>query len=119
MSTDSQNSGQLSSGLAVTSTEASGMVRYISGIEKVLELMKSPEIEETILLVDTAAATEVTPLLAKVAGIICRSGGLTSHLALVSREFGLACVMSAEIDDPEALEGRRVRITADGEIFGE
>jgi phosphoenolpyruvate-protein kinase (PTS system EI component) len=51
-----------------------------------------------------------------VRGLVCRSGGMTSHLAIVSREFGLPCVMGASIEDPAELEGQRVVVDAEGQI---
>ncbi len=93
-----------------------GEVRRANDVPEVLALLKHENLADVILLCDSASATAVVPLLAKVRGIICRSGGTTSHLAIVSREFGLPAIMGAEIADAEALEGRRVRVTADGEI---
>ena len=59
-----------------------------------------PDLGETILLTESATATAVVPLLDRVRGLICTSGGITSHLAIVSREFGLSCIMGAELADP-------------------
>jgi rifampicin phosphotransferase len=108
----------LGSGRVVSGDGCEGIVRRADDVPAVLALMKDADLEEVILLCESASATAVVPLLAKVRGIICRSGGPTSHLAIVSREFGLAAVMGAEIAEPEALDGRRVRVTADGEIQG-
>jgi phosphohistidine swiveling domain-containing protein len=41
---------------------------------------------------------------------------MTSHLAIVSREFGLPCIVGAEIDDPAAANGKRVELGEDGTI---
>lgn len=103
-------------GDVVSGDGCEGEVRRANAVPEVLALTKHGNLADVILLCDSASATAVVPLLAKVRGIICRSGGTTSHLAIVSREFGLPAVMGADIDDPEALEGRRVRITADGAI---
>ena len=56
------------------------------------------------------------PLLGRVRGLICTSGGVTSHVAILSREFGLACVMGAELEELDALDGARVEIGTDGTI---
>ncbi len=105
-------------GELVSGHECEGEVRRANEMPEVLALLKHENLADVILLCDSASATAVVPLLAKVRGIICRSGGATSHLAIVSREFGLPAVMGAEIADPEALEGRRVRFSEDGEITG-
>jgi phosphohistidine swiveling domain-containing protein len=104
-------------GQTVSGQGCEGEVRRANDVPQVMALLKHENLSDVILLCDSASATAVVPLLAKVRGVICRSGGNTSHLAIVSREFGLPAVMAAEIDDPDALEGQRVRITEDGEIL--
>lgn len=103
-------------GVPASGTGCEGVVRRATRVEEVFELLRDPQLEETILLSDTPSATAVVPLLPKVRGIICTTGGVTSHLAIVSREFGLSCLMAAELDDAAALEGKRVRIGEDGSI---
>ncbi|QEC50536.1 hypothetical protein FSW04_25095 [Baekduia soli] len=93
-----------------------GVVAHADDVQQVFGLMQRPDLDEVILLTESASATAVVPLLAKVRGVICRSGGMTSHLALVSREFGLPCIMGAELEPDEVLEGRRVRLAEDGTI---
>jgi phosphoenolpyruvate synthase/pyruvate phosphate dikinase len=93
-----------------------GTARYVSGVDVVMELMGT-DLSETILLVPDASATNVGPLLAEASGIVCTSGGPTSHLALVAREFGLPCVVAATIDPSLAeLDRRRIEVTPDGRI---
>lgn len=103
-------------GQTVSGSGCEGEVCRANEVPQVMALLKHENLADVILLCDSASATAVVPLLAKVRGIICRSGGSTSHLAIVSREFGLPAVMGAEIDDPDALEGQRVRVTQDGAI---
>lgn len=101
--------GQLVSGSSVE-----GVLCRADDVQQVFALMKRPDLDEVILLTESASATAVVPLLAKVRGVVCRSGGMTSHLAIVAREFGLPCILGAEFDD-EA-DGRRVVLNADGTI---
>jgi phosphoenolpyruvate-protein kinase (PTS system EI component) len=91
-------------------------VHCANKVEEVFELMKAPDLGETILLTDSPSATALVPLLAKVRGLVCRSGGMTSHLAIVSREFGLPAVMGADVDSPGELEGERIVVDAEGQI---
>jgi phosphohistidine swiveling domain-containing protein len=102
--------------MTVSGTGAEGVLHAANTTAQVFALLRDPQLDEVILLTDSASATAVVPLLAKVRGVVCRSGGMTSHLAIVSREFGLACLMGAELPDAPALEGARVRIDADGVI---
>jgi phosphohistidine swiveling domain-containing protein len=103
-------------GQPVSGSGCDGVIHRANEVEEVFRLMKASDLDETILLTDSPSATALVPLLAKVRGLVCRSGGMTSHLAIVSREFGLPCVMGASIDQPAELEGQRVRIDADGQI---
>ncbi len=104
-------------GQVVSGGEGVGVVRAVDSTAEVLALLGRDDLGVTILLVESASATAVVPLLSSVRGIICRSGGTTSHLAIVSREFGQLCVMGAELDDGESLDGQSVRVGSDGEIF--
>ena len=103
-------------GLVASGTGCEGVVRQASEVADVLELLRSPGLEETILLTESATATTIVPLLGRVRGLICTSGGVTSHVAILSREFRLACVMGAEVDEPGSLDGAHVVIGTDGTI---
>lgn len=102
-------------GTLVSGGAVSGSLRRADDIEDVTALMRRTDLDATILLVDTPSATAVVPLLPRVRGVICRSGGPTSHLALVSREFGLTCVMGAAVP-AGAGDGEQVAIHDDGRV---
>ena len=106
----------LAKGLVASGKGCEGVVRRASDVADVFALMRAPDLGETILLTESATATAIVPLLSRVRGLICTSGGITSHLAIVAREFGLPCLMAAEIDDPAALEGVRVVVREDGTV---
>lgn len=106
----------ITQGLVASGAGCEGVVRRAADVQEVLALMKEPDLSETILLAESATATAIVPLLSRVRGLVCTSGGITSHLAIVSREFGLSCVMAAPVDDAAALEGVRVVVDADGTV---
>jgi phosphohistidine swiveling domain-containing protein len=89
-----------------------GVLCRADDVQQVFSLMKRTDLDDVILL--TSSATTVVPLLAKVRGVISESGGMTSHLAIVAREFNLPCILSAEIDGVS--EGQRVVLQSDGVI---
>jgi len=60
-----------------------------------------------------AGVTYLGPVLPKLTGIICKSGGLGSHLAIVSREFSIPALMGTEIKCQDPIHGRKVRIQPD------
>ena len=103
--------GQLTSG-----QECRGTLRVVESLEDVLRLMKT-EVSEVVIFTHSASATAVIPLFAKIKGVICTSGGATSHLAIVAREFDLPCVMGSEVQDKQALDGHPVYFSPQGEIF--
>ncbi|OJU79758.1 MAG: hypothetical protein BGO11_02835 [Solirubrobacterales bacterium 70-9] len=91
------------------------MLHRADDVQQVFSLMKRPDLDQVILLTSSASATAVVPLLAKVRGVVSESGGMTSHLAIVAREFNLPCILSAELEESD-LEGRRVVLQEDGAI---
>ena len=103
-------------GLTVSGSGTEGVLHAANDTGQVFALLRHERLEEVILLTGSASATALVPLLAKVRGVVCRSGGMTSHLAIVSREFGIPCLMSAELPDDESLEGVRIRIDAEGSV---
>jgi phosphohistidine swiveling domain-containing protein len=80
---------------------ASGVLRNFRSPSDVIEAIDS-DLESTIALVDSGGTTFLSPILGRLAGVVCRAGTLRSHLAIVSREFEVPCVLGAEL--PESLE---------------
>jgi len=106
----------IGSGMVTSGDGCCGTLRRVDSVADVLRLMQS-DLADVILLTRAASATVVTPLFPRIRGVICTTGGSTSHLAIVAREFNLACVMATRIDYPDELDGRNVRFAADGAIY--
>lgn len=106
----------IGTGMAASGLAGEGIVRRAHDIDDVFRLLKDPQLEETILLTESPSATAIVPLLAQIRGIICTTGGVTSHVAIVSREFGLPCVVAADVGEPSELEGVWVSLAEDGTI---
>ena len=68
---------------------------------------------ETVALVKDAGATFLAPIEADLAGILCRSGDIESHLAIISRDFQIPCLMGVEFDGDEPADGTAVVIDTD------
>ncbi|MBD3158556.1 MAG: hypothetical protein GF309_07175 [Candidatus Lokiarchaeota archaeon] len=96
---------------------AEGEIRYITSVQEVVELWKEGA-EGKIALVDDAGTTTLSPVLSKLAGVVCTSGGLGSHLAIVTREFDIPALMGLELENPELLDKSRVAIEPDGGTSG-
>lgn len=60
-------------------------------------------LDELIAFVEKGGATFMSPIHADLAAVVCTAGTLESHLAIVSREVDVPCVMgvslSVEIED--------------------
>jgi phosphohistidine swiveling domain-containing protein len=81
--------------------------------EDVLALLDL-DLTDAIILVHTAGATMLAPLFSELTGIICTTGGIGSHVAILAREFGVPCIVSAQIAEP--IVGQRVRIESNGQV---
>lgn len=109
----------LGEGELVSGKSTSGVARRVVSIDDVLELLDNPHLDQMILLTDSASATAIMPLLPEVRGVICSAGGRTSHLATVSRELGLSCVVGTSFAGEVDVDGRRVVIADDGKVLSE
>lgn len=94
-------------------SSAEGLVFEVSTPEDLLSLMDLEE-PNVIILIHTAGASMLAPLFSDLTGIICTTGGLGSHVAILSREFGVPCVVSAELH--AGVAGRQVRLQPSGDI---
>lgn len=107
---------KIGAGMLTCGGACRGTLRRVSGVADVLRLMQS-DVSGVILLTNAASATFVTPLFPLVRGIVCTTGGATSHIALIAREFNLSCLMAAQIDHTGELDGRTAGFTEDGTLY--
>jgi len=96
-------------GLITIKTRAEGELRYVKNVRDVLALLKEGA-SGKIVMVDDAGVTLLGPVLSKLAGVVCLSGGLGSHLAIVSREFSIPALMGTRLETSKQLHGRRAVI---------
>ena len=73
-------------------------------------LLRGSELDGAVLLVREAGVAGLATVLGKVSGVICTSGGVSSHIAILAREFGIPCIVAARIDG-SVPEGRRVVVS--------
>ncbi len=104
-------------GLISLKLEADGELRYITSVPEVIQLLKEGA-EGKIVLVDDAGTTFLAPVLSKLAGVVCMSGALGSHLAIVTREFEIPALMGVKIDNPHELNRKQVIIKPDDGLSG-
>jgi len=104
-------------GLISLNLEAEGELRYITSVQEVVQLLREGA-DGKIVLVDDAGTTFLAPVLSKLTGVVCISGALGSHLAIVTREFEIPALMGTGIENPKDLDRRRVLIRPEGGTSG-
>lgn len=116
---------QIGEGLLTLQKSAQGVLRVISSIEDVLSLLKEFKAEESsgvtsdkIVLVEDAGTTTLAPVLSRLKGVICTSGALGSHLAIVTREFGIPALMGTKINFDGNMNNQMVRIEPSNGTIG-
>ena len=56
---------------------------------------------------------EFTPFFKKASAIITDEGGMSCHAAIISREFGLPCIVGTKIATRSIKDGDKVEVDAD------
>lgn len=74
-----------------------GIARYIRSSERVIDLMKSGVPAETVAIIDDSGGTLTAPILEHFTAVICAGGTVRSHLGILTREYGIPCLMNARI----------------------
>ncbi|WP_213576034.1 PEP-utilizing enzyme [Rhodococcus sp. USK13] len=104
--------------------EAVGTIRFLDSPEEVLDFIDGPDVTNTVVISRGGTTTFMSPaLMAGVAGLITLQGAPESHLGILSREFGIPCVMSTEFTEGiqtsrgETIpaDGAKVRLAIGGE----
>ena len=97
-----------------SATGATGTIRFLDSPDEVLDFIDGPDVETTVVISRGGTTTFMSPaLMAGVAGLITLQGAPESHLGILSREFGIPCVMSTSFT--EGIEtARGETIPADG-----
>ena len=89
--------------------DVEGTVKEIRSSGDSLDLCEEDS-QNLIVLLKTAGVTIITPLLSMIKGIICTSGGTSSHLAIISREYRIPCIMATKLSYHDDLDGKDVRL---------
>lgn len=103
---------------------ATGTIRFLDSPEEVLDFIDGPDVNTTVVISRGGTTTFMSPaLMAGVAGLITLQGAPESHLGILSREFGIPCVMSTQFsegiqtarDETIPADGTRVRLDISGD----
>ncbi|GEM_PF-278674 len=85
-----------------------GTARYIRSTDRVLKWLNEGVPENTIAVIDDSGGTLTAPILEQFKGVICAGGTVRSHLGILTREYGIPCVMNAKVNG--IMEGDTVTI---------
>ena len=90
---------------------ATGRLQTFSDPSDVIEVF-GDDLSEVIALVESGGTTFLSPILGRLGGIVCTSGTSRSHLAIVSREFGVPCLLSVDLRDWVPGDGDAIQMTS-------
>ncbi len=110
---------KIGEGLSCSSnSEVTGELVYIQSVQDVINLFD--DANEKICIVEDSGTTTLGPILSELAGVLCPIGSAGSHLAIVSREFEIPCIMSVEflLEDLSSLNGKKGKIITESEAKG-
>jgi pyruvate,water dikinase len=104
-----EGSGELH-GFAASPGVAEGPARVITTVEQLGEV-RSGEI-----LVCPITAPSWAPVFARIGGAVSDIGGIMSHAAIVSREYGLPAVVGTGFGTKQIHDGQQVRVDGDNGV---
>ncbi|MBL6752207.1 MAG: hypothetical protein ISP90_16935 [Nevskia sp.] len=76
---------------------AVGTARYYRSMQDVLDSLTGGVPPATIAIIDDSGGTLTAPILEHFKGVICAGGTVRSHLGILTREYGIPCLMNAQI----------------------
>jgi pyruvate,water dikinase len=101
-------------GLAATVTEIRGFPAakgVVEGVARVITTVGDLHlVEPGEILVCGGTTTEWTPAFGIITACVCDTGGSLTHAAIVSREYGIPCVVGTAIATQVVKTGDRVRV---------
>jgi phosphohistidine swiveling domain-containing protein len=85
-----------------------GIARYIRSLDMVQNYLENGAPPDTIAIIDDSGGTLTAPILEQFKGVICAGGTVRSHLGILTREYGIPCLMNAKVSGLK--EGDQVEI---------
>lgn len=94
-------------GVCASPGKAKGVVRIIPSPEQ------NDRVKDGDILITYATTVDYLPAMKKAAAIITEVGGLTCHAAVISREFGIPCIVAVKNAMKNFKDGDLVEVDAD------
>jgi len=108
--TDGRKVVALGDNVARHRANISGTIAFVSSPEQVIDLLTDGVPEGTVAVIDDSGGTLTAPILDGFKAVICLGGTVRSHLGILTREYGIPCLMNAAIADLH--DGDEVEIEA-------
>jgi hypothetical protein len=89
-----------------------GIARYFRSATQVMQSLTDGVPPDTIAIIDDSGGTLTAPILEHFKGVICAGGTTRSHLGILTREYGIPCLMNAKVSGIRA--GDRVELEVSG-----
>jgi len=74
-----------------------GIALYVRSPQQVLSYLEGGVPADTIAFIDDSGGTLTAPILQQFKGVVCAGGSTRSHLGILSREYGVPCLMNAKV----------------------
>lgn len=91
---------------------AVGVARYIRSNARVLTYLSDGVPPGTIAIIDDSGGTLTAPIIDQFAGVVCAGGSVRSHLGILTREYGIPCLMNARLSGVKDGERIEIEVTA-------
>lgn len=78
--------------------DVTGTVRFVSSVETVIELLTEGVPPNTVAVIDDSGGTLTAPILEHFSAVLCLGGTVRSHLGILTREYGVPCLMAVELN---------------------
>lgn len=110
LTTDEQGRGLAGDGDNVFSTaeDVVGIARFISSVDRVMEMLVDGVPEGTVAIIDDSGGTLTAPILEDFKAVVCKGGSVRSHLGILTREYQIPCLMNVNVEGLQ--EGDRVQV---------
>lgn len=74
-----------------------GTARYYRSINDVMTALREGVPDNTVAIIDDSGGTLTAPILEQFVAIVCAGGTVRSHLGILTREYGIPCLMNSKI----------------------
>jgi phosphohistidine swiveling domain-containing protein len=89
-----------------------GVAHYIRSPDQVLKYLTEGVPADAIAVIDDSGGTLTAPILEHFKGVICAGGSTRSHLGILTREYGVPCLMNAKISGIRNGDTVEIEVTA-------